>query len=119
MGSDRAKTRGALAADAPIPPVAPDAPDPRPAPPLTFTRLLGGFVVNCALFFVLAVVFSTLGPLGLTPAIVVSTTLTGRIVKIRRMSALVKLGVLTFAVMVGLVWILAVITIYQNGQLAG
>jgi hypothetical protein len=87
------------------------------APPLTFTRLLGAFVLDCALFFVLALVFSWLGPLGLTPAIVISTVLTGRIAKVRRASALFLLGMLTLVVMVGLVWVLAVITILNNPQL--
>lgn len=98
-----------------------DVADPgRPlGPPLTFTRLLGAFILNCVLFFGIAVVFSWLGPLGLTPAIVISTVLTGRITRIRRMSALILIGALTLVVMVVLIWLMAVVVVLNNPELRG
>lgn len=70
------------------------------APPVTAPRFVAAFFLAGALFIVLAVLFTGLGPLGLAPAIVVATVVAGRATKIQRTRVLVVLGVLTFAVMV-------------------
>lgn len=90
---------------------------PRPLdPPLTFTRLLGAFILACILFFVMLVIFSFtgLGSIALAPAIVTSTALTGRIAHIRRLSALVLIGVLSFVFMVVLTYSVAIMVVLNS-----
>jgi hypothetical protein len=97
---------------------APAEPD---APPLSPTRLMGALLLSCALFFVMLVVFSFagLGPLGVAPALVVAVAFTGRLAHVRRLSALILIGALTFVIMVVLTYGIAVAVLLNNPQLSG
>jgi hypothetical protein len=83
-------------------------------PRLTVWRLLGAFALNCVLFFAMTFVFLWLGPYALTPAIVIATILTGRIARIRRLTVLLLLGVLTFIATILLVQLLAMAYVLNN-----
>jgi len=87
---------------APATPAAPRAPDAEP--PLTALRFAGALVLACPLLFVMLLVFAFagLGSLGIVPAVVVSTVLTGRIAKVRRRGVLVAVGVLSLMIVVGI-----------------
>ncbi len=86
-------------------------------PPTTAWRFAGAFLLACALFFVMLVAFAFagLGPLGLAPAIVVATAVTGRVAKIRSLPVLVALGVLSFVTMVVLTYTVAVVVSLNAG----
>ncbi len=92
-----------------------------PGPPLTRWRFLGAFALDCALFFwVLAIfAFAGLGPLGVAPAIVVATALTGRFAKIRQVPALLAIGTLSFVTMVVLTYGVAIMVALSAGGAPG
>ena len=86
------------------------------APPrVTPGQFVAALAVNCLLLFVLLAVFAVagLGPFGIWPAIVVATTLTARITKIRRVPVLLALAVLSFLIVVGLTYAIT-IAVYLN-----
>ncbi len=96
-------------------------PERRPDPPLTRWRFLGAFALDCALFFwVLAIfAFAGLGPLGVAPAIVVATALTGRLAKIRHVPALLAIGTLSFVTMVAITYAVAIMVVLRAGGAPG
>lgn len=93
--------RGASAGGGDASAAGPAGPAARPEP-ITPARLVGAFLVACALLFGLLVLFALvgLGPLGLAPAVVVAVSLTARITRIRRMSVLIAIGILSFLAVV-------------------
>lgn len=94
---------------------------PTPAPPVTAWRFAGAFVVACLLFFVVLVIFAFagLGPLGLAPAIVVAIALTSRVSRIRRVSVLLALGVLSFVTVVVITYAAAIVVYLSATPAAG
>lgn len=78
-------------------------------------QFVGALAVNCMLLFVLLAVFAVarLGPLGIWPAIIVATTLTARVTKIRRVPVLLALAVLAFVIVVGGTYAIT-IAVYLN-----
>lgn len=81
-------------------------------PPARVTpgQFLGALAVACLLLFLLLAVFAVagLGPLGIWPALVVATSLTARVTKIRNVPVLLALGLLSFVIVVGLTYALTI-----------
>ena len=75
---------------------------PPPAPRITSWLFIGALALACLLFFGLLVLFALtgLGVFGVAPALVIALTLTSRVTRIRRMSVLILLGILSFLIVV-------------------
>lgn len=91
----------------------PPAVPPEGVPRLTPWRLLAAYLLTCALFFVVLVVFAFagLGQIGLAPAIVIATVLAGRATRVRRAWPLVAVGALSFVTMVAIVYTVAIVVL--------
>ena len=82
----------------------------QPPPRVTPGQFVGALAVACLLLFLLLAVFAVagLGPLGIWPALVVATSLTARVTKIRNAPVLLALGLLSLAIVVGLTYAIAI-----------
>lgn len=88
-----------------------------PGKPVTPSRFVGALVIACVLLFVMFIVMALagLGSIGIAPALVAAVAFTSRITGIRRMSALVALGALSFVIVVVMTYAIAIAVLVAAG----